>query len=115
MTRQPAVELEQPGGEALRDAASPTSAPTFRRLVRAEFSRLAARRFTRVLLALSGIGYLIAVGFIWHSHARVTPGDIAQATAQRDQQILDITRSVKECVNQATNQTDRLNCGGVPT
>ncbi|HEX8095990.1 hypothetical protein [Jatrophihabitans sp.] len=64
-----------------------TSAPAFGRLVRAEFRRLAARRFTRVIVGLGLIGYLIAIALIWHYHDRVTAADIAQATAQRDQQI----------------------------
>lgn len=114
MTQQAAVELE-PAGAPLPDAAAITRVPAFSRLVRTEFRRLAARRFARVLLALSAIGYLVAVGFMWHSHARVTPGDIAQATAQRDQQIAEIRRSVNDCLSQSTNQADRLSCGDVPT
>jgi ABC-2 type transport system permease protein len=88
-----------------------TRAPAFGRLVRAEFYRLAARRFTRVIIALGVIGYLIAVGLIWHSHNRVSAADIAQATAQRDQIIVQMTTDAEECRrNVPPEQADQA-CG----
>jgi hypothetical protein len=92
-----------------------TSAPAFGRLLRAEFRRLAARRFTRVIIGLSLIGYLIAIALIWHSHDRVSAGDIAQATAQRDQLITQSATEVEECQRHATSDQDLQNCGQPPT
>lgn len=89
-----------------------TSAPAFGRLLRAEFSRLAARRFTRVVLGLSLIGYLLAVALIWHTHARMNAADIAQATAQRDQQISDWTAHIQDCVSNGQSEEE---CGPPPT
>jgi ABC-2 type transport system permease protein len=89
-----------------------TSAPAFGRLVRTEFRRLGARRFTRVTLGLGLIGYLIAIGLVWHSHNRVTPADIAQATVQRDQLISDWTTHFQECTKNGTSEED---CGAPPT
>lgn len=88
-----------------------TSVPTFERLLVVEFLRLGRRRFTRVLLALAVVGYLVAVGFLWQSHSKVTPADIAQATSQRDEQIVQISESVKECLKGANAEQ----CGSVPT
>lgn len=92
-----------------------TSAPAFGRLVRAEFRRLAARRFTRVALGLSLVSYLIAVGLLWHTHNRVSPADIAQATAQRDQLIVQFTAETEQCRKSAANEQEALNCGSPPT
>ncbi|MDQ1720789.1 MAG: hypothetical protein QOI26_523 [Pseudonocardiales bacterium] len=92
-----------------------TSAPAFGRLLRAEFRRLAARRFTRAVIGLGLIGYLIAIGLMWHSHDRVSSADIAQATAQRDQMIVQFTAYVEECTKHAVTDQDALNCGPVPT
>jgi ABC-2 type transport system permease protein len=49
---------------------------------------------------------------IWHSHNRVTPADIAQATVQRDQLISDWTTHFQECTNSGESQE---NCGPPPT
>lgn len=95
--------------------AAPTSAPgapTFGRLLATEWRRLFARRFTRVLLLVSLLGYLLAMVFIWSQHARPTEADYAQATAARDQQIAEIQRSVDACT--AAGQSADL-CGFVPT
>jgi ABC-2 type transport system permease protein len=92
-----------------------TEAPAFVRLVRAEFGRLAARRFTRLLLVLGVIGYLIAIGVIWHSHNRVTAADIAQATAQRDQLIVQFTDETAQCQQAATTEQQRSDCGQPPS
>ncbi|MEO7260501.1 MAG: hypothetical protein ABI047_04475 [Jatrophihabitantaceae bacterium] len=92
-----------------------TSAPAFGRLLRVEFRRLAARRFTRVALGLSLIGYLVAVGLIWHNHDRVSAADIAGATSQRDQLIVQFTAEVEQCRKNAVNEQDALNCGTPPT
>jgi ABC-type transport system involved in multi-copper enzyme maturation permease subunit len=92
-----------------------TSAPAFGRLVRAEFARLAARRFTRVALGLSAIGYLIAVGLLWHTHNRTTPADIAQATAQRDQQIVQDTAYIEQCKSRVPAEQQLEACGMAPT
>jgi ABC-2 type transport system permease protein len=88
-----------------------TSAPAFGRLVRAEFRRLAARRFTRVIIALGLIGYLLAIALIWREHHRTTAADIAQATAQRDQIITQIAADAEECRrNVPAEQADQA-CG----
>jgi hypothetical protein len=92
-----------------------TSAPAFPRLVRTEFRRLAARRFTRVILGLGLIGYLIAVALIWHSHNRITAADIAQATGQRDQLIVEWTAHTEECLQHATTDQEKEECGTPPT
>jgi ABC-2 type transport system permease protein len=90
-----------------------TSVPTFGRLLVVEFLRLGKRRFTRVLLSVAVVGYLIAVGFLWQSHSKVTPADIAQATVQRDLQIEQIGQSVTDCLKVAGNTAEQ--CGPVPT
>ena len=90
-----------------------TSAPTFGRLLTTELRRLAARRFTRVLLGLCVIGYLIAVAYVWQAHAKETPADIAQATAQRDQQIVQIATDTANCLKQPGGSAEQ--CGTVPT
>jgi ABC-2 type transport system permease protein len=92
-----------------------TSAPAFGRLVRTEFSRLAARRFTRVILVLGLLGYLIAIALIWRSHDRVTAADIAQATSKRDQLIVQFTAQIEECQKQATSDQGVQDCGTPPT
>jgi ABC-2 type transport system permease protein len=92
-----------------------TSAPGFGRLVRVEFRRLAARRFTRVIVGLGLIGYLVAIALIWHHHDRVTAADIAQATAKRDQLIVQFTQDTEQCrKNVAPDQADQA-CGVPPT
>lgn len=92
-----------------------TSAPAFGRLVRVEFRRLAARRFTRVIVGVGLIGYLIAIALIWHNHDRVSAADIAQATAQRDQLIVQFTQDTEECrKNAPVEQVDQV-CGPPPT
>ena len=90
-----------------------TSAPRFGRLFRTELRRLAGRRFTVVLLGVCVLGYLIAVAYLWQAHAKQTPADLAQATVQRDQQIVEIKQQIAQCMAQpdATVQ----NCGTVPT
>ena len=90
-----------------------TSAPTFGRLVGTEFRRLIARRFTRVLLGVCVIGYLIAVAFLYQSHAKPTAADYAQATAQRDGQIKEYAASVAQCI--AAPGGSEETCGSVPT
>lgn len=85
-----------------------TSAPAFGRLLRAEFRRLAARRFTRVALALSLIGYLIAVAMLWKTHSQTTPADIAEATAQRDQQIAE---EIEYCKSKVPVEQQPMECG----
>ena len=92
-----------------------TSAPSFRRLVGAEFRRLAARRFTQIIVGLGLIGYLIALALIWRQHDRVTAADIAQATAQRDQLIVQITRETEECRRNAPADQVEQVCGVPPT
>lgn len=87
-----------------------TAAPAFSRLVRAEFGRLAARRFSRVAAVLAVVGYLLAIGLIWHNHTRSSAADIAQATAQRDQLIVEITAEAEQC--QRAGQQD---CQPPPT
>jgi len=90
-----------------------TSAPGFGRLVGTELRRLAARRFTKVLLGVCVIGYLIAVAFLFQTHAKPTAADYAQATAQRDDQITQIAASVKQCL--AVPGGSEASCGAVPT
>lgn len=90
-----------------------TSVPTFSRLFVTELIRLWSRRFTRVLLGLSVIGYLVAVVFLWQAHAQETPADIAQATSQRDQAIVDMTAGRADCLKTPGNTEEA--CGPVPT
>jgi len=92
-----------------------TCAPAFARLVRAEFRRLAARRFTRLLVGLGIVGYLIAIALIWHGHNRVDAADIAQATAKRDQLIVQFTASTEECRKHVTPDQAEQVCGVPPT
>lgn len=90
-----------------------TAAPAFGRLAGTELRRLAARRFTRVLLAVCVVGYLLAVAFLFRSHAQPTAADLAQATAQRDDQITQITAQVKQCL--AAPGGSESSCGPVPS
>lgn len=90
-----------------------TSAPRFGRLLATEFRRLAARRFTLVLLGVCVVGYLIAVAFLFQSHAKPTAADYAQATAQRDGQIKEYAASVAQCL--AAPGGSEQSCGTVPT
>jgi ABC-2 type transport system permease protein len=90
-----------------------TSAPTFGRLAGTELRRLAARRFTQVLLGVCVLGYLIAVAYLFQNYAKPTAADFAQATAQRDEQIQQIAASTKECL--AAPGGSEQNCGSVPT
>ncbi|HEV2887054.1 MAG TPA: hypothetical protein VGX49_09110 [Jatrophihabitans sp.] len=92
-----------------------TSAPAFGRLLRAEFRRLAARRFTRVVIGLGLVGYLLTIGLIWHFHNRVTAADIAQASAQRDQLIAQFAAEIEECRRHATGDQGLQDCGQPPT
>ena len=94
-------------------AESVTHAPTFSRLLRTELRRLFSRRFTLVLLAICAIGYLAAIGYTWQSKSQVTAADIAQATAQRDRTIADITASINNCLKAAGATAEQ--CGTVPT
>ena len=92
-----------------------TSAPAFERLVRAEFRRLSARRFTRVIVGLALIGYLVAIALTWNEHHRTTAADIAQATAQRDRIMVQITADIEQCrKNTPADQVDQV-CGTPPT
>lgn len=90
-----------------------TSAPTFGRLVGTELRRLAARRFTKVLLGVCVLGYLIAVAYLFQSHAKPTAADYAQATVQRDDQISQIAAYAKQCL--AAPGGSEATCGTVPT
>ena len=92
-----------------------TAAPAFPRLVRAEFGRLAARRFTRLVLVLGAVGYLLAIGVIWHSHHRLDSADIAQATRQRDQLIAQFIDEADKCRQDAATDQQRQDCGQPPT
>ncbi|HEX8767363.1 MAG TPA: hypothetical protein VF714_03280 [Jatrophihabitans sp.] len=91
------------------------SAPAFGRLVRVEFRRLAARRFTRVIVGLGVIGYLIALALIWNHHDRVDAADIAQATAKRDQLIVQWTQDIEQCLRTAPAGQELQQCGMPPT
>jgi len=90
-----------------------TAAPKFGRLLTAELRRLAARRFTRILLAVCVIGYLVAVAFIFTAHAQPTAADQAQATAQRDQQVTQIAAQTDQCLKAPGGS--EAQCGTVPT
>ena len=90
-----------------------TAAPAFGRLTGTELRRLTARRFTRILLAVCVVGYLLAVAFLFQSHAQPTASDLAQATAQRDDQITQITAQVKQCL--AAPGGSEASCGAAPT
>ncbi|MEP6980106.1 MAG: hypothetical protein ABJA16_05020 [Nakamurella sp.] len=88
------------------------AAPPFPRLLWTEWQRLWARRFTKALLAVSVLGYLAAMVFLWSAHAQPTPQDIAEATVARDQNIADIRASVDQCI--AGGETSGF-CGVAPT
>ena len=90
-----------------------TAAPTFARLVTTELRRLAARRFTRIMLGICVVGYVIAVVFLFQTHAQPTVADLAQATAQRDQQISQIADQVAQCLKAPGGSQEQ--CGTVPT
>ncbi len=100
MTAPPTTSPVSPDGPR-------TAAPAFSRLLRAEFARLAARRFTRLALGLGTVGYLLAIGLIWHSHNRVNAADTAQATAQREQVVAQIT---SDCLTQPGAGDNPMNC-----
>ncbi len=89
------------------------AAPAFGRLTGTELRRLTARRFTRILLAVCVVGYLLAVAFLFQSHAQPTGSELAQATAQRDDQLTQITAQVKQCL--AAPGGSEVSCGPVPT
>jgi len=91
------------------------SAPTFAGLLRAETRRLLSRRFTRVAVILALVGYLVTVGLIWHNHHRVTAADLAAATAQRDQQIVDLTQEAAKCRDGKTADQAQQECFEPPT
>ena len=97
----------------LLDGEHRTSAPRFGRLLGTELRRLSARRFTRVLLGVCVLGYLIAVAYLFQSDAKPTAADYAQATTQRDAQIKDIAASIDQCLKVPSNTADT--CGTVPT
>lgn len=86
------------------------AAPAFSRLLRAELGRLAARRFTRVAAVLAVLGYLLTIGLIWHGHDRVSAADVARATAQRDQQIVEFNTEAEKCQRAATTEQQRADC-----
>ncbi len=90
-----------------------TSAPTFGRLTSTELRRLFARRFTLVLLGVSVVGYLVAVAYLFQSHAQPTAADLAQAITQRDAQIQQIADSVRDCLKAPGGSEST--CGTVPT
>lgn len=94
-------------------AAGRTRAPTFPRLLGAEFRRLLARRFTRILIALALLGYLVAIGVLWTQYHQNSPADLAQATAQRDQQFTGYQQSVQQCLSGTGGSADK--CGPLPT
>ena len=100
------------GSAAASSAPGHTRAPTFSRLLGAEFRRLLARRFTRILVGLALIGYLVAIGVLWTQHHRATPADLAQATAQRDRQFTEYRQSVQQCLSDAGGSADK--CGPLP-
>lgn len=75
------------------------AAPTFGRLLRVEFRRLFARRFTVVLLGLSVLGYLAATVFLWSAYSQPTEADYAEASAIRDQQIAYSQQYLAECLS----------------
>jgi len=92
---------------------SAAQAPTFPRLLGTELRRLFLRRFTKVLLGLSVLGFLAAIAFVWSSYEKVTPAHIAQATAARD---ADFARQVQyhdECL--VENNNDAQMCGEEPS
>jgi len=97
----------------LAERADRTSVPTFARLLKTELVRLVARRFTKVLLGLCVIGYLIAVAFLFTTHHQGTPADIAQATAQRDQQIVQLNADLAQYLAQAGHSAEQ--CGSPVT
>src|SRR5699024_6680581 len=79
-----------------------------------EFSRLLLRRFTKVMLALCAIGFLVAIGVVWATHSNVTPADVQQATARRDDAIAQIQTQIEQCRAQFPDQPDQ-HCGQAPT
>ncbi|MGI8416814.1 MAG: hypothetical protein ACR2P2_11550 [Nakamurella sp.] len=90
-----------------------TSAPTFGRLLATELRRLAARRFARVIVGVCVLGYLVAAIVLWQTHSVETPADVAQATAQRDTQIAQISDSVATCLKAPGGSAQQ--CGSAPT
>lgn len=98
---------------AAADLTHGTAAPQFLRLVGTEFRRLAARRFTRILLGVCLIGYVVAVAYVFQVHAQPTATDLAQATAQRDQQISQIAVQIDQCLKAPGGSAEQ--CGTVPT
>ena len=102
------MTIQQDTAAPVSETGPRTSAPAFGRLVRAEFRRLAARRFTRVALGLSLIGYLIAVAMLWNTHSRTSAADVAEATAQRDQQI---AQDLEQCKLKVPIEQQAMECG----
>ncbi len=87
---------------------APAAAPGFGRLVGAEFRRLRSRRFTKLLLGLSVLGYLVAGLFIWFSHVQTGPDELAAATATRDQLLVEQQQYHDQCLAEqaASNNSD---------
>lgn len=95
-----------------RPAMQDGAAPTFGRLLRTELRRLWSRRFTKVSLLLSVLGYLAAMVFFWATHSQPTEQDYARATAARDASIAQFAEYHDQCVaGGGTTET----CGFVPT
>lgn len=95
--------------------AGPVAVPSFARLYVTELHRFAARRFMRVTLVLTVLGYLLLVGVLWHTHDRPTAAGIAQATRERDATVADIAREVAQCANSAPAGQSDAQCGPTPT
>lgn len=97
-----------------RDAAR-TSVPSFARLTRAEFRRLFARRFVRVVGVLAVLGFVVAVAAVFWTHARVNAADLAQATRARDRQIAQIKQEIADCSTGLSAADAARRCGRVPS
>ncbi|HJQ01439.1 MAG TPA: ABC transporter permease subunit [Jatrophihabitans sp.] len=94
----------------------PGRAPSFGRLLTAEFRRLVYRRLVRVLAVLAVLGFIAAVYAIYARHHKTTAADLAAASRSRDAQIAEIQREITDCISSLPAGTDpQSQCGVPPT
>ncbi|RIJ76301.1 hypothetical protein D1871_12770 [Nakamurella silvestris] len=84
---------------------------TFPRLLATELHRMFLRRFTKVLLGLSALGFLVTIGYLWSSYQKVTPEHLAQATASRDMMFADQQQWHDSCLAENNNSVDMCGTG----
>jgi ABC-2 family transporter protein len=92
---------------------APPAAPParFGWLLLAEWQRLTARRFVRLLLALALLAYLVILGIATTQFARTTPELLEQARARRDQAVQEQESFRQDCLRGAPPGQEQAACG----